>query len=112
MSNWRPSEDHERFHIDSGPRINALQVVSEALDIPQQQDEDSCLGSNSAETTSTISFSSASGGSGPPTTTKTIVASDSDVSNGFVKSGRSLPYVFEASETGKEIFSNLSNHIF
>jgi len=98
MSTWRPSEDHERFHIDSGPRINALQVISEALDIPQQQDdEDSCQDSNQGQnllnSDNLYNSSSAS-------TTKTIVASDGDVSNGFVKSGRSLPYVFEASESG------------
>lgn len=106
MSSWRPSEEHERFHIDSGPRINALQVVSEALDI-QQQDEDDCHDVESVSTAAassppapamtTTPFLSASTAS---TGTKTIVASDSDVSNGFVKSGRSLPYVFEASESG------------
>ncbi len=32
---------------------------------------------------------------------RTIVATDDDVSNGFVKDGRRLPYVFEATETGK-----------
>ena len=32
---------------------------------------------------------------------KTIVASDSDVSNGFVKDGKMLPYVFEANEAGE-----------
>lgn len=96
MSTWRPSEDHERYHIDSGPRINALQVVSEALDIPQQQDdnEDSCQGgSEPPQSQPSDNYQSSMG-------TKTIVASDSDVSNGFVKSGRSLPYVFEASESG------------
>jgi hypothetical protein len=30
----------------------------------------------------------------------TIVASDNEVANGFVKDGRRLPYVFEASESG------------
>ena len=34
-------------------------------------------------------------------TGKTIVASDSDVSNGFVKDGKMLPYVFEANEAGE-----------
>ena len=32
---------------------------------------------------------------------KTIVASDNDVTNGFVKDGKMLPYVFEANESGK-----------
>ncbi|TRY67378.1 hypothetical protein TCAL_05497 [Tigriopus californicus] len=31
---------------------------------------------------------------------KTIVASDNEVSNGFVKDGKMLPYVFEANESG------------
>jgi len=98
MSNWRNcSEDQERFHIDSGPRpISALQVVSEALDIPsqhsQQQQDDS-----SQDHHGLIQQSESTG---DYNCTKTIVASDSDVSNGFVKSGSSLPYVFEASESG------------
>lgn len=33
--------------------------------------------------------------------TRTIVAADNEVSNGFVKDGKSLPYVFEATESGK-----------
>jgi hypothetical protein len=32
---------------------------------------------------------------------KTIVAPNDDVTNGFVKDGKMLPYVFEASETGE-----------
>jgi hypothetical protein len=36
---------------------------------------------------------------------KTIVASDNDVTNGFVKDGKMLPYVFEANESGKKILS-------
>jgi len=94
--------DHEqsRFqlhHIDdagvAGPNArNALQVVYEALDMQtnsgQQEHETPVVISeevNSAEVEQQL---------------KTIVASDSDVSNGFVKCGRSLPYVFEATETG------------
>ena len=149
MSAWRPSEDHERLHIDSGPRINALHFISEALDIPrserqnhprevgpnislepavtysadipqQQDDEDSSLAGSppegaafpgrhllnnhphqnfSSETPYNTPASMVMGGSN--VTTKTIVAADGDVSNGFVMSGRSLPYVFEASESGK-----------
>jgi len=115
MSTWRPSEEiHEsRFHIDGGPIRNALQVISEALDIPQQQqehDEDSnvsCADNISPGNNATqqhlleppynvnTAVAAAAGSA-----TKTIVASDADVSNGFVKSGRSLPYVFEASESG------------
>lgn len=33
---------------------------------------------------------------------KTIVASDNDVTNGFVKDGKMLPYVFEANESGEK----------
>ena len=103
MSTWRPSEDHERFHIDSGPRINALQVISEALDIPQQQDdEDSCQDNGQHLLNSDTPYNSSTA-----STTKTIVASDGDVSNGFVKSGRSLPYVFEASESGNNFAISL-----
>lgn len=116
MSAWRTSEDHERFHIDSGPRINALQVISEALDIPQQQDdtEDSLAGSPPEDLTghpthlnnpddsgypNPASLLGSPPGTGPPST-KTIVAADGDVSNGFVMAGRNLPYVFEASDSG------------
>jgi hypothetical protein len=148
MSAWRPTEDHERLHIDSGPRINALHFISEALDIPrserqnhprevgpnvslepavtysadipqQQDDEDSSLAGSppegpafpgrhllnnhphqnfSSETPYNTPAGMLNGGSN--ITTKTIVAADGDVSNGFVMSGRSLPYVFEASESG------------
>jgi hypothetical protein len=34
------------------------------------------------------------------TSSRTIIASDSEVSNGFVKDGKRLPYVFEATESG------------
>jgi hypothetical protein len=34
---------------------------------------------------------------------KTIVASDNDVTNGFVKDGKMLPYVFEATESGQTV---------
>ncbi|CAB4059067.1 unnamed protein product [Lepeophtheirus salmonis] len=37
---------------------------------------------------------------------RTIVASDNDVSNGFVKDGKALPYVFEATESGLRKRSN------
>jgi hypothetical protein len=38
---------------------------------------------------------------------KTVVASDNDVTNGFVKDGKMLPYVFEANESGKSNFISL-----
>jgi len=120
MSTWRPSEEiHEsRFHIDGGPVRNALQVISEALDIPQQQEQEHA--DEDSNVSSYVDNSPPGGATGPATqhllsetppphfhnaaaagnATKTIVASDADVSNGFVKSGRSLPYVFEASESG------------
>jgi hypothetical protein len=37
---------------------------------------------------------------GNNTLSRTIIASDNEVSNGFVKDGKRLPYVFEASEPG------------
>ena len=146
MSAWRPFEDHERLHIDSGPRINALHFISEALDIPrsecqnhprevgpnvslepavtysadipqQQDDEDSSLAGSPPEGTALPghhllnnhphqNLSSETPYNTPAgvvtganitanITTKTIVAADGDVSNGFVMSGRSLLYVFE-----------------
>ena len=93
------ADEQQRFqlhHIDdaigvaSGPNArNALQVVSEALDISQQEHEQKHpISEAEAEVEQQL---------------KTIVASDSDVSNGFVKCGRSLPYVFEATETGTSL---------
>ena len=158
MSAWRPSEDHERLHIDSGPRINALHFISEALDIPrserqtpprevgpnvslepavtysadipqQQDDEDSSLAGSPPEGaalpgqhllnnhphqnfSSETPYNTPAGVvTGSSVTTKTIVAADGDVSNGFVMSGRSLPYVFEASESGKN-YSLISIFLF
>ena len=100
---WRPNEAAEvaetsRYQNIDGPQINALQVVSEALDIPHDEhdDENSHLvgddGGHDGQHTPSIPFSFGN---------KTIVAADNEVSNGFVKSGRSLPYVFEANESGK-----------
>lgn len=37
----------------------------------------------------------------PKLTYKTVVAPDDEVTNGFVKDKRFLPYVFEANEEGK-----------
>ena len=96
--------EHERFqlhHIDdagvAGPNArNALQVVSEALDIQSQQEHEKQVISSSAEE---VIVNPAE----VEHQLKTIVASDSDVSNGFVKCGRSLPYVFEATETGTSL---------
>ena len=42
---------------------------------------------------------------------KTIVASDNEISNGFVSDGKRLPYVFEANESGKlQLFFGPGNH--
>ena len=47
-------------------------------------------------------------GSSPPSPgPKTIVASDGEVSNGFVKDGQRLPYVFEASDSGKSLMNKV-----
>ena len=43
----------------------------------------------------------ASGGKNPSNLmTRAVVANDTDVSNGFVKDGKTLPYVFEANDAG------------
>lgn len=98
---WRPTGPNEveaevsRYQNIDGPQINALQVVSEALDIPQDEpdDENSQHGvEDGVLPSSNASFTFGS---------RTVVAADNEVSNGFVKSGRSLPYVFEANESGK-----------
>ena len=36
-----------------------------------------------------------------PLITRAVVANDTDVSNGFVKDGKTLPYVFEANDAGE-----------
>ena len=102
---WRPTtetdiEANSRYHNIDGPQINALQMVSEALDIPQQDDMPE-------DENSQFDVVDEGGRSQPPSTpftfgNRTIVAADNEVSNGFVKSGtgKSLPYVFEANESG------------
>ena len=107
MASWTTTGDaqnhdqrftHIPHHIDAGVASaglnarNALQVVSEALDIQSnehenQQQQKLLQNPNTDQDEVEQQL-------------KTIVASDSDVSNGFVKCGRSLPYVFEATETG------------
>ena len=79
-------------------------MVSEALDIPQQDDMPE-------DENSQFDVVDEGGRSQPPSTpftfgNRTIVAADNEVSNGFVKSGtgKSLPYVFEANESGKWIY--------
>ena len=42
---------------------------------------------------------------------KTIVASDNEVSNGFVKDGKRLPYVFEATESGNVAYLNHNSKV-
>ncbi len=45
-------------------------------------------------------------GGGGPIVARTIVASGDEVSNGFVKDGKRLPYVFEANESGEGHYYN------
>ena len=108
---WRPAgasnevEEASRYQNIDGPQINALQVVSEALDIPQDEHDE--------EISQQPPLGGGDEGGLPPSTpfsfgNKTIVAADNEVSNGFVKSGRSLPYVFEANESGK-LFKKFDN---
>ena len=72
-------------------------MVSEALDIPQDEpeDENSQFDVDEGRPPPSTPFTFGTG--------RTIVAADNEVSNGFVKSGtgKSLPYVFEANESGK-----------
>ena len=48
-----------------------------------------------------VIYSSPPSPGGGTITSRTIVASDNEVSNGFVKDGKRLPYVCEATESGK-----------
>ncbi len=48
-------------------------------------------------------FLASTSSSAEQSTYRTIVASDNEVSNGFVKDGKRLPYVFEANESGKTL---------
>ena len=51
---------------------------------------------------STSAAADVSGGKNPSNLmTRAVVANDTDVSNGFVKDGKTLPYVFEANDAGK-----------
>ena len=97
MSSWRqpPFEVSRCNKQVLSPRSHLLQVVSEALDIPQQQEyQDRGIGRHDDEEDAIL----------PPEVvsvsnfqhSKTVVsASDGQVSNGFVLRGQNLPYVFE-----------------
>jgi len=97
MSSWRqpPFEVSRCNKQVLSPRSHLLQVVSEALDIPQQQEyQDRGIGRHDDEEDAIL----------PPEVvsvsnfqhSKTVVsASDGQVSNGFVLHGQNLPYVFE-----------------
>ena len=76
-------DDDDNDDIDDEEIIRTTQQVFQTVSQQQQQHQQQLLQSQAG------------------LTGKTIVASDNDVTNGFVKDGKMLPYVFEATEAGK-----------
>ena len=50
-------------------------------------------------------------GSLPPPALTTVMASEMEVSNGFVKNGASLPYVIDTNKSGKFLVFDRNGHI-
>jgi len=117
LASWRPPglpqqppEVSRPCQTQLSPRSHLLQVVSEALDIPvqqqQQQHQQQCqqeqlLGvalqtPEVVETSKIFEISRQSSPTPPPPSkTNVVTASDGQISNGFVLHGQNLPYVFE-----------------
>ena len=117
LASWRPPglpqqppEVSRPCQKQLSPRSHLLQVVSEALDIPVQQQhhhqhqcqQEQLLGvalqtPEVVETSKIFEISRQSSPTPPPTPSKTnvVTASDGQISNGFVLHGQNLPYVFE-----------------
>ena len=79
----------------SEERVTPASVLSAAIAAESEADFDNEDSLEEAPTS--IAYGSSPPSPGP----RTIVASDGEVSNGFVKDGQRLPYVFEASDSGK-----------
>lgn len=118
LASWRPPglpqqppEVSRPCQKQLSPRSHLLQVVSEALDIPVQQQhlqhqqqcqQEQLLGvalqtPEVVETAKKFEISRQSSPTPPPPISKTnvVTASDGQISNGFVLHGQNLPYVFE-----------------
>lgn len=119
LASWRPPglpqqppEVSRPCQKQLSPRSHLLQVVSEALDIPVQQQQQHhqhqqqcqqeqllgvALQTPEVVETSKIFEISRQSSPTPPTPSKTnvVTASDGQISNGFVLHGQNLPYVFE-----------------
>lgn len=103
-----PSPNHHHHHGPHGAvvlsavsrsrseeRITPLSAISAAVAV-ESEVELGCNEDSLEGVPSSIPFGSSPPSPGP----RTIVASDGEVSNGFVKDGQRLPYVFEASDSG------------
>jgi len=117
LASWRPPglpqqppEVSRPCQKQLSPRSHLLQVVSEALDIPVQQQhhhqhqcqQEQLLGvalqtPEVVETSKIFEISRQSSPTPPsaPSKTNVVTASDGQISNGFVLHGQNLPYVFE-----------------
>ena len=87
-----PEMSPAHFFLEGpGRRLtSAIQLMSSALSA-----NNNGQGAPAGEPAVTSGLTSSNG-----TVAKTIVAADNEVSNGFVKDGKMLPYVFEASDSG------------
>ena len=101
--------DNQSFQVQECPKTFILKHPSTSMEHPPPDPTQGPSNLSLASNFSSLdSIRSTNGGDivSPQGTTatatgKTIVSPDSDVSNGFVKDGKMLPYVFEANEAGK-----------
>ena len=90
----------------SEERVTPASVLSAAIAAESEADFDNEDSLEGAPTS--IAYGSSPPSPGP----RTIVASDGEVSNGFVKDGQRLPYVFEASDSGKSYSAATDGSLF
>ena len=90
-------QQQQQHYLDPGRLTSALQILT-TVTRPRDDSQDSHTNNHD----SFIEQQQQQVDSSLPPLGKTIVASDNEVSNGFVKEGRRLPYVFEATESGEQ----------
>ena len=96
-------QHQEQHYLDPSRLTSALQILT-TVSRQHHQRDDSHDSHTDLRDLQQHDSSSTDPSSFPPLG-KTIVASDNEVSNGFVKEGRRLPYVFEATESGEDEMS-------
>ena len=90
----------------SEERVTPASALSAAIAAESEADYDN--EDSLEEEPTSIAYGSSPPSPGP----RTIVASDGEVSNGFVKDGQRLPYVFEASDSGMSYSAATDGSLF